>query len=391
MLFGREVIVRGQRWLFDPSGRLVYPVDPGPYDPCWCFSGRKFRFCHMRRHLEPAPSIHDGIALWESAPELRICLHPDAPIGCSSKIVDAHTVQRRGEGLQGIARAGKVYGVKLHPRFFLKRDMRLEPTLLGINEASTFTGFCDHHDGPLFRALETREFAATPEQLFLLNYRCIVRRLHSNQQAVRDAELWSNADRGLSPDEQRRFFIAMEFKRETDAVGLANTRQLKEIYDARWRASDFATNALVVRLHGAPELVCSSIVDVQFDFSGHPVAPWIAPAHLCFTMLASAGGGIAVWSWLGSNPAAEQLTASFRALPEEEQPRAVLRYALELLDQLYFSPLWWDTLDPTVKNAVIQHVTAHVQPYWRRTSTALLEDGVRATLIRSAAVERVSV
>jgi len=341
----------------------------------------------MRRHLESPPTLHDGVALWESTPELRVCLHPEAPVGCSSKIVDAHAVQRRGEGLQGIARSGKVYGVKLHPRFFLKRDMLLEPTLLGISEASTFNGFCDEHDGPLFRALEARGFTAAPEQLFLLNLRCIARRLHSNQQAVRDAELWSNADRGLTPDDQRRFFIALESKRETDLNGLANTQRLKEIYDGRWRTRDFATNALVVRLHGTPEIVCSSIVDVEFDFAGKAVAPLVPPAHLCFTMLAAGSGGIAVWSWLGSNPAADQLVSSFLALPTEVQPQAVLRYALEFLDLLYFAPSWWDALDSTVRSALIQRVTAHVQPYWRRKSTALLNDGVRATHIPSATVE----
>jgi hypothetical protein len=344
----------------------------------------------MRRHLEPAPSLHDGVAVWESAPELRVCLHPEAPVGCSPKIINAHAVQRRGEGLQAIARGGKVYGVKLHPRFFLKRYMRLEPTLLGVNEASTFPGFCDQHDGPLFRALETRQFTATPEQLFLLNFRSIARQLHSNQQAVRDANLWVDADRGLSPDAQRQFFVALESKRETDAIGLANTQRLKKIYDARWRARNFSTDALVVRLHGTPEVVCSSIVDVHSDFTGRVVPSSFPPAHLCFTMLAAAAGGIAVWTWIGSNPAAEQLAASFRALTRQEQPGAVLRYALEFLDLLYFSPVWWDTLDPTVKAALIQRVTAHVQPFWRRAPTALLDDGIRATRMGSATVETIS-
>lgn len=97
-----------------------------------------------------------------------------------------------------------------------------------------------------------------------------------------------------------------------------------------------------------------------------------------------------MWSWVGPNPAAEQLTASFRGLPAEEQPQSVLRYALEYLDQIYFSPVWWDTLEPKVKSAPIGRVTAHVQPYWRRPLTALLDDGVRATHITSAAVETVA-
>lgn len=173
----------------------------------------------------------------------------------------------------------------------------------------------------------------------------------------------------------------------TDAVGLANTQRLKNIYDQHWQARDYTTNALIVRLHGVPEFVCSSIVDADFDFSGKELAPPAPPTHVCFTTHAAPDGGIAVWSWVGKNPTADQLRASFQALPTDEQPAAVLRYALEFLDMLYFSPDWWESRDTATQTAVIQRMTAHVQPYYRRTSAALLHDDVRATQIEHATCE----
>ena len=158
MRFGREFIIRGQRWLFDPNGRFVNPPDPGPYDPCWCFSPKKFKFCHAGRHLETPTPEYEDVERWESAPELRACLHPAAPEDCSDTIISAHSVQRRGSGLASIARSGKVYGSKLHPRFFMSRAMRLEPALVGAGEIATFPGFCATHDNELFRPLETAAF-----------------------------------------------------------------------------------------------------------------------------------------------------------------------------------------------------------------------------------------
>ena len=52
--------------------------------------------------------------------------------------------------------------------------------LIGRNDASTFTGFCNHHDSELFRRLDTKSIDGSDrEQLFLLAYRGISCELHA--------------------------------------------------------------------------------------------------------------------------------------------------------------------------------------------------------------------
>ena len=118
MLYGREVYVRGERWLFDPDGRHVEPPDPKHYELCWCWSGKKFKSCHMLRHQASRAAVSDIVETWRALHPPRRCLAPNAPKGCSGKIVDSHIIQRRGGGLQTIARDGMVYGFKFHPMFF---------------------------------------------------------------------------------------------------------------------------------------------------------------------------------------------------------------------------------------------------------------------------------
>src|ERR1043165_3041696 len=378
MRFGREFIIRGQRWVFDPDGRFVYPPDPGPYDPCWCFSLRKFKFCHIGRHRETPTPEHEGVKRWESAPELRLCLHPNAPAGCSDSIIAAHSVQRKGAGLATIARSGKVYGSKLHPRFFMARDMRLEPALVGTSQIATFPGFCGTHDNELFRPLETAIFSATDEQLFLLGFRCIARRLLSSEEALQNMHLFADADRGLNRDDQRRMFIAIESHRINTETGVRNLRVVKSAYDDAWRTNQLQASAFVVWLEGMPEVVCSTLVEADIAFDGTYLPQLTPPEHVCFTMISDPSGQVAVWSWRGPNPAAERLVQSFCTLPRQSQAAAVLRYVLEFVDTPYFSPAWWEDLSRSTQDAIVDRMTAHVQPFAVRSAGALLDDGIRA-------------
>ncbi len=100
------------------------------------------------------------------------------------------------------------------------------------------------------------------------------------------------------------------------------------------------------------------------------MAPVLPPTHLWFNVIATPEGGAAVWSWIGDNPAAERLFATFAALPRKGQPVAILRYAIELIETLYFSPPWWDVLNRSAQTAIVD----------RMTTQAIVNQCVRRTL-----------
>lgn len=65
-----------------------------------------------------------------------------------------------------------------------KTGGRVFPRLIGIREASTFSGFCDRHDAELFKPLEHTGFEATAEQLALLGFRALCRDLMAKRSAL---------------------------------------------------------------------------------------------------------------------------------------------------------------------------------------------------------------
>ena len=125
-------------------------------DPCWCGSGKKYKKCHLYR------SESEPVKGWEVAKKIRSsfnkseCLIPSSykKDKCKGKIIRAHTVTK-SLSLKKIARDGHVYS------FLTDEKGYGDPTktlfvldLLGINQASTFNGFCAEHDRKIFSDIE---------------------------------------------------------------------------------------------------------------------------------------------------------------------------------------------------------------------------------------------
>lgn len=310
--------------------------------------------------------------MWEVDLEYETCLHPAAPSGCSDAIIQAHTVQRMGGGLKSIATEGHVYGLKLHPYFFQKNDMRVMPELVGTRKASTFRGFCSVHDAELFKPVEQRSFDATKEQLLLMNFRVIARRLYEKTVALRRAPRMFDYDRGLPPRAQREWFAVQYRHAKNIEEALTNVSILKAEYDRLIsRMSSECVNALVVHFSGPPDFMCAEIAPMEFDFMSRQVHEPPPPAHLCSYTVTVGDSWNFVLSWAGTNPAAEQLCRSFIELSDDQRASAVLRFALEYTDNLFFAPAWWDALDFQSREEMITGLTYRFHPDYERAATSL--------------------
>jgi len=271
-----------------------------------------------------------------------------------------------GGGLRTIASSGEVYGFKHHPSFFQKNDLRLvKPDLIGTRKASTFRGFCEMHDAALFAAAEAEPFQPTVEQLCLLNFRAIARRLYGMQVAMRHAKLMLTYDRGLPPTLQREWFAIHHRELVNAQQALGNIAFLKSLYDAWVTEANFhETNGFVIYFDGPPDFQCAEIVAIKFDFLGHRLHEPQPPAHLCAYTIAVDGGWVFALSWTGRNMAAEQLANSFGQLTEDAKAPAILRYAIEYTDNIFFAPRWWDSLSEAQQIAMAKALTDRLHPHY---------------------------
>ncbi len=70
------------------------------------------------------------------------------------KIVRAHSIPKAGS-LARIAEKGHVLAYVTSLENLRRNDGRLWPELVGVNRATTFTGFCASHDNKLFEPVES--------------------------------------------------------------------------------------------------------------------------------------------------------------------------------------------------------------------------------------------
>jgi hypothetical protein len=120
------------------------------------------------------------------------CLPPT--LACNEKPIRAHSIQnsRVIELIQG-------HGHVMMPRYRIKNDKpMLELAKIGRNEASTFTGLCEKHDGEIFKVIDTKPLdVSNDEQLTLLAYRSVMREMHALTEEA--GRMWSIHDDWVSP------------------------------------------------------------------------------------------------------------------------------------------------------------------------------------------------
>jgi hypothetical protein len=229
-----------------------------------------------------------------------------------------------------------------------------------------------YHDQQLFKVAESHRFEATPEQMTLLNFRVVARRVFGRHIALRHAPRMLEYDRGLPPQVQREWFAIHNREIVEAEQSLRNVTYLKSDYDQRVMARDFnATNAYVAYFAGPPEFLCADLVDVDHDFAARSIQGLAPPAHLCAYNLAVENGWAFVFSWIGTNTAAEQLAKSFDSRLDNEKASAVLCYAVEYTDSLFFAPRWWGSLSTSEAAAVVNALTARLHPHYVRSPDVL--------------------
>lgn len=158
----------------------------GRNEKCWCGSNKKFKRCHLNRETEPRPGIQEVLDRFRKVYRQGKCSHPSAGHKlCKGKTIKARTVQRNG-GLNLIASNGHVYTLLQNGKMFDQDrwDLNAGPNKVGIGEASTFAGFCAHHDNELFGPVEKQPFQGTLEQIAILGYRAICHELSLKECSV---------------------------------------------------------------------------------------------------------------------------------------------------------------------------------------------------------------
>lgn len=352
------------------------------YGPCWCASGKKWKFCHKdRERKEPLPF---GKVNAERAKYFATgpCQHPDASATtCSSPTsIKSHTIQRRG-GLGSIAESGHVYSTKKAFADLKKRSGQVDMERIGVGQASTFPGFCSHHDTELFRPVEQANSKLDAYSAFLLSLRAA-----TYEVATKDSQLRAHVaskefiDYGRSFQQQAMLQNFLSLHQDGIERGLEDITLLKVLYDEAFQSQDFSKfNFYGVEFDKVLPFAAAGAFMPEFDFSGtklQEIKEGQPVSQIALNITQLGDNTCVVFGWFGgSDCAAARLVDSFKAIPQKEKANSLLVLAMEHLENFFCTPSWWSGLAPEVSAKLHQKIAGGMPT---RSPTALVELGLNA-------------
>lgn len=349
-------------------------------NPCWCGSGKKLKHCHLDRESMPRVTQQEVIELNKAFHQARVCLHPDAgEASCSARTARAHTVQR--SILRQIETDGHVYQL-LPPLQDLFQNELPSPARIGINQASTFTGFCTRHDDQLFAPIEKNPVSYCREHAFLLTYRALCQELYKKRARAQQENVIRDWDRGLSLFDQLHWQRASRRRSFFVDLAVRDFEHHKKMYDACFRDGGYErVSAVFVELSGPVELMCSGVVFPEFDFHGNALQRLGDKDSILdffgFALVAREQTPFALFAWLDRSQSCHALVESLLQLGER-MPAAIARFALGTFENMFVRPQWLNALDASQREWIARSMMKLVREddvpdFWKDDGVNVIE------------------
>jgi len=288
----------------------------------------------------------------------EICLFEDTG-QCDGKIIRAHSLQKRI--FKDHAKNGHVY--QFEP--FTGRhdaDRNLWPDLIGINEATTFLGFCKRHDSQIFSSIEDLPFQNTPEQKFLYHYRAFAQMYYDKAYKFKIIEsAFSNLAKKFSPQELNSLAKQIYLnKHDANELKLQKSRFNDQLQNKDWSAVE----GHVFVGENMPDILTTNFFAPRKNFHGQIFqdTKLLSPLKwVSFTVTAADDRAIFLLCGDRGCPFLREFATSFREMPL--QTTAVITYVLCTFENFIMLPRWWESLP---KNTQKKFVNAFQGRFYRR-------------------------
>lgn len=297
---------------------------------------------------------------------------------CSNRIIKAHTVSK-SSSLKEIAENSHVYGITPDLRKLDEHEGKFVPEPIGINQASTFTGFCSIHDKELFSKIEDKPFLSIPEQCFLIAYRSLARELYIKDGMNKFVEKIN--------DKKIPTINEIILQKAFQQSGYINELTLADLTFIKCRFDELLTNQIYNELHHdililtePPQLMASATLALQFDFQGNTIQTLNnnpeCPDYTIINSFSSDGIGYFILSSLNTQRKTTKLfIESLLQLNKREIGNALVRFIVSYCENFYIGPKWWNSKSKVIQDSMIDRFL-HGIDGGNYSTNALVDDGI---------------
>ena len=181
---------------------------------------------------------------------------------------------------------------------WLRNGGRVGVERIGINQASTFSGFCSYHDNVTFTPVENAPFTASDEQCFLLGYRAMCRELYQKATALDAMGYMRTLDRGCSVQDQVGVQTLLDDMELGQSAGYRDLLERKSDFDRILRTRSFSdVSKYVVFTKEIPEVLATFGVIPSSPCAGRRWPTSVAVGSGCASCRARAGRRPSTATW----------------------------------------------------------------------------------------------
>ncbi len=308
--------------------------------PCFCGSEVMFKKCHKNRKVtgeEFAKYIYQV-----RADKDQMCLHPSAPLTCTPKILNAHTIQRKGP-LKYLIDEDNHLG---QMNAFGENDV----IRVGWRRASTFRGFCTAHDKEMFQIIEDEKFKGRVEQVLVAGYRAYAFEYYKKMDNLRVLlPYYDYAD-----FEDERLANQLTQMVEGTRYGEGNMRSCLDEYKKGLESKNYEDICSVI-IYFTGDLcvaVCGAFAP-DFLIDGNRIRPIDSEIQdLSINSLVTEDGHAVVFSWPKENEVCNKFILSIIKYPETEIPSILVEVIFRFIENVFFSIDWYDALSSKQKENI---------------------------------------
>lgn len=347
---------------------------------CWCLSGLKFIDCHFNRKNKLHNKNHQQNEKFKKIITHPECLHRNVT-SCSNKIIKAHSISNKGS-LSSISQKNHVYGFKMG-------FQGLEFTKIGVNNASTFYGFCKKHDDLLFSSFEKSNFEKTSKQLFDLCYRAICQEHYTVLRTIDlFKEIKKTIDIGYDLIEQIELQISINSQIYFHDLGIKYSEYYKKQLEKKYSQlhhEDCLKHYIFELDKNYPKFQSSSCFNLEFDLNGQRLQnldkAYIQSKNIFINCISLQSKGYFIISWFKENDYfGKKIINSIISTPsliEDKLFSLVFLY----IHNTFVSPEWFESLTEQQKNNI-----KILQDFWGeqdKFSTSLIQSNMNSIKVKA--------
>jgi hypothetical protein len=297
----------------------------------------------MEKSIQPSIlEFQKILSTYKSTGRISECFYHDKT-KCNGSIKQSHSIQRNGRLsiIEGIVNANSVvYSFTETEISETTSHKSLIP--IGKAKASTFFGFCDHHDTTLFSPIENHSFDESDKHCFLHSYRSFAHSYHRKIESYKAMNTDSKYSQSIPPE------ILNEMK-ESVLVGI------NDMNIGKLRIDELIENSIYDELeyltYIIPEkfpIACSSVISPFYSYCGIPINnhgnPEIPYSIIMLTVLPDHESTIIIMACFNDDSKGVLFLDELDKLYPYQFKKAISSIMINCAENTFFAPALWEKL-----------------------------------------------